>query len=77
MLTKTILAAALIFGTASVALAGEADSNLLNRYPAYNMTHHVMAPAFQSRDVALTNGHSPVISGEQAWFDRASRGMGL
>jgi len=38
MLTKTTfaLAAALIAGTASLAVAQGADPNLLNRYPGYN-----------------------------------------
>lgn len=75
MLTKTILSAAIIFGTASVALASESDPNLLNRYPVYNMTKQVAAPAFQSSNVALTGGHA-IISGEQAQFDRASRSTG-
>jgi len=50
MLTKTkiALAAALVFGSASVALAdGEFDPNLGNRYPAYN------EPVAQSAPVAL------------------------
>jgi hypothetical protein len=55
MLTKTkiALAAALVFGSASVALAdGEFDPNLGNRYPAYN--NPIAAPgAFQSAPVAL------------------------
>ncbi len=35
--TKVALAAALVFGSASIALAdGEFDPNLANRYPAYN-----------------------------------------
>jgi len=49
--TKIALAAALIVGSASVAMAdGEFDSNLGNRYPAYN------GPAvstFQSAPVSL------------------------
>ena len=34
MITKTALIAALILGTASVAMASEFDPNLGNRYPA-------------------------------------------
>ena len=51
--TKIALAAALVFGSASVALAdGEFDPNLGNRYPAYNGA--IAAPdAFQSAPVAL------------------------
>src|SRR5262249_26323076 len=55
MLTKTkiALAAALVFGSASVALAdGEFDPNLGNRYPAYN--EPAAAPgAFREAPVAL------------------------
>lgn len=55
MLTKTkiALAAALVFGSASVALAdGEFDPNLGNRYPAY--TAPIAAQStFQSAPVAL------------------------
>jgi hypothetical protein len=60
MLTKTkiALAAALVVGSASVALAdGEFDSNLGNRYPAYN-GGIVAQGAFNSAPVALhRNGH--------------------
>src|SRR5437868_6965629 len=54
MIRNIALAAALVFGTATVALSQEADPNLFNRYPAYNMTKGV--GAWQSRSVALT-GH--------------------
>ena len=73
---KTILTAAVLVGTASLALAAEIDPNAYNRYPSYNMTTQGMAPAFQSRNVALTGGHT-VISGEQAWLNRASRVSGF
>lgn len=62
MLTKTKLAiaAALFASTASVALAQDADPNLLNRYPGYNGANGVqdspvvVAPrTFQSAPVAL------------------------
>jgi len=65
MLTKTkiALAAALVLGSASVALAdgGEADPNLLNRYPAYNgaVTSQGAVQTqrtFQSAPVALRRG---------------------
>lgn len=55
MLTKTkiALAAALVFGSASVALAdGEFDPNLGNRYPGYNGPV-VAQSTFQSAPVAL------------------------
>ena len=62
MLTKTklVLAAALLAGTASAALAQDADPNLLNRYPSYNGANgatdapELVAPgAFQSAPVGL------------------------
>jgi hypothetical protein len=60
MLTKTkiALAAALVVGSASVALAdSEFDPNLGNRYPAYN-GGIVAQGTFQSAPVALhRNGH--------------------
>ncbi len=66
--TKTTIAlvVALVAGTASAALAQEADPNLLNRYPAYNgaygvadspevlVTPRAVEPrTFQSAPVAL------------------------
>ena len=56
------------------AFASESDPNLLNRYPAYNMTQGVAGPAFQTSNVAL-GGHA-VKSGEQSWIDRASFSTG-
>jgi hypothetical protein len=43
MLTKTkiALAAVLVAASASLAVAQDADPNLLNRYPAYNGAHGV------------------------------------
>lgn len=64
---KTALTAALVIGSMSVALASEFDPNLGNRYPQATQS-------FQSRNVAL--GQGTVISGEQAWIDRASRSFG-
>lgn len=63
---KTILTTALVIGSMSVALASEFDPNLGNRYP--------QATQMQSRNVALTG--APVVTGEQAWIDRASRSFG-
>ena len=74
-MTKIALATALILDTASVALASESDPNLLNRYPSYNMTKSVAAPAFTSRNVALGGG-SVVVGGQQSWIDRASFSTG-
>jgi hypothetical protein len=56
MLTKTKLAlvAAMLAGTASAALAQDADPNLLNRYPAYNGGAAAAPQAtFQSAPVGL------------------------
>jgi hypothetical protein len=58
MLTKTkiALAAALLAGTASVAMAdGEFDPNLSNRYPGF--AGAAVGGTFQSAPVALRNGH--------------------
>jgi hypothetical protein len=61
MLTKTkiAVAAALVLGSASVALAQDADPNLLNRYPAYNGAVAGVSQTqrtFQSAPVALRRG---------------------
>jgi hypothetical protein len=55
MLTKTklVLAAALFAGTASAALAQDADPNLLNRYPSYNGVAAAPQGTFQSAPVGL------------------------
>jgi hypothetical protein len=71
MFSKIALTAAIILGTASVALASESDPNLLNRYPGYNMTQS----GFVTSNVALTGGQA-YKGGEQAQFDRASRSSG-
>ena len=63
---KTVLTAALVIGSMSVALASEFDPNLGNRYP--------QAQSFQTSNVAMT-AHSAV-NGEKAWLDRASRSFG-
>ena len=74
MITKTALIAALVLGTASVAMAqGDFDGNLANRYPAYAaplaaQTHS--SQVLESRNVALTGRPSAIES--QAGFDRAS-----
>jgi len=65
---KTALTAAIIFGTASVALASEFDGNLQNRYP------QVATETFQTSNVALAGNQTG--SNEKAWFDRASRNSG-
>jgi len=61
--TKIALAALLVAGTASFAVAQEADPNLLNRYPVYNGANGVadapvvIAPrTFQSAPVRLNQG---------------------
>ena len=59
MFTKTALAAAIILGTASLALATEQDPNLANRYAGFN------GPALQSAPVALQT-RNVVLGGSQA-----------
>jgi hypothetical protein len=72
MLTKTTLALALVLGAVSFAAAQDADPNLLNRYPAYNMTKQGWSASFTTRNVAM--GHHAV--GEHGQFDRASWSTG-
>jgi hypothetical protein len=68
---KIALITALVIGTGSVALTDEGfDPNLANRYPGYAAPQAQSAPAFTSRNVALTGGQTIVQS--QAGFDRAS-----
>lgn len=69
MITKTALVAALVLGTASVAMAqGEFDGNLGNRYPAYAAQQ---SQGLEGRNVALT-GRPAAIVESQVGFDRAS-----
>jgi hypothetical protein len=74
--TKIALVIALLAGSASAALAQDADPNLLNRYPSYNGAGGVadspvvVAPrAFQSAPVALRQGRgidrAPVATGSR------------
>ena len=72
-MTKIALTAAIIFGTASVALASEADPILFNRYPAASVTQTFSAPALQSSNVSLSQGRATVASN---YFDRASQSHG-
>ncbi len=74
--TRIALAAALVMGTASAALAQDSfDPNLANRYPAYAapVAAAPQAPGsapvglYQGRNVALTNGGTV-----QSTLDRAS-----
>ena len=65
MLTKTkiALAAVLLAGTASLAVAQEADPNLLNRYPQYNgvaagAPQGAFQSGFQSAPVRLQEGRN-------------------
>jgi hypothetical protein len=59
MITKIALAAALVLGTASVALADiEFDANLQNRYP------QAATQTFQTSNVALTGGQIVVASSD-------------
>ena len=73
---KTVLAALLVLGSASLAQAQEFDPNLANRYPAY-AEPGVSAPnqvvrshSFVSRDVALPQG---TVHASEAWQERASQ----
>ena len=61
---KTALTAAIVLGTASVALATEFDPNPANRYPAFAAP--VAAQAFQSAPVALIEGRNVALTGSQA-----------
>jgi hypothetical protein len=72
MLTTTTLALALVLGAVSFAAAQDADPNLLNRYPAYNMTKQGWSQGLTSRQAAL--GHHA--GGEHVQFDRASWSTG-
>jgi hypothetical protein len=63
MLTKTkiALAAVLFAGSASLAVAQEADPNLLNRYPQFNSAVTQAAqPSFKSSAVSLKSGRHAV-----------------
>jgi hypothetical protein len=73
MITKTALIAALVLGTASVAMAQDFDGNLANRYPAYAAPYSSQehsSQVLEGRNVALTGRPSVVES--QVGFDRAS-----
>ncbi len=71
MITKTALIAALVLGTASVAMAqGDFDGNLGNRYPAY-AAPQASQQVLEGRNVALTGRPSAIIE-SQVGFDRAS-----
>jgi hypothetical protein len=72
MFTKTTLALALVLGTVSFAAAQDSDPNLLNRYPAYNMTMQVWSQSLTTRNAAM--GHHA--GGEHVQFDRASWSTG-
>ena len=67
--TKIALAAALVLGSASVALAdGEFDGNLQNRYP------QAVSHGWQSRNVGLTT--SQTLIQNESYIDRASQSSG-
>jgi hypothetical protein len=63
MITKTAFVAALVLGTASVAMATEFDPNSANRYPT------TKSQVLQGRDVALTGAPSVIVRSQA---DRAS-----
>jgi hypothetical protein len=66
MIIKTALIAVLTLGTVAVASASEFDGNLQNRYPQATTSQ-----GFQSRNVALTGGHTVVR--HESYIDRASQ----
>ena len=59
MITKTALIAVLTLGTVAVASASEFDANLQNRYPQASATQ-----TFQTRSVALTGRHAPLVNNQ-------------
>jgi hypothetical protein len=63
MITKTAFVAALILGTASVAMATEFDPNPANRYPT------TKSQVLEGRNVALTGAPSVIVRSQA---DRAS-----
>ncbi|MEY2503585.1 MAG: hypothetical protein QOI07_3922 [Verrucomicrobiota bacterium] len=69
MITKTALIAALVLGTASVAMAQDFDGNLANRYPQYAGPQS--SQVLEGRNVALTGRPSAIVE-SQVGFDRAS-----
>ena len=73
MITKTALIAALVLGTASVAMAQDFDGNLANRYPAYAapLAQQHSSQVLEGRNVALTGRPSAIVE-SQVGFDRAS-----
>ena len=71
MITKAALIAALVLGTASVAMAqGDFDGNLANRYSAY-AAPQASQQVLEGRNVALTGRPSAIVEA-QVGFDRAS-----
>jgi hypothetical protein len=53
----------LMLGTASAAMAQEADPNLMNRYPQYNGA----VATFQSAPVALHKGSTVTSANQENW----------
>ena len=74
MLTKTsiALAAALVAGTVSTALAQDHDWNPANRYPAYASPEGTARAPFQSSQVGLTQGRYAVQADRQ-YLNRAGQ----
>lgn len=85
-MTKTILAAAAVLGSVSLAQAQGFDPNLANRYPSYaepgvygytadaGTPHALNQRSLQSRDVSLPRQNVPAAT--EAWMDRASQSFG-
>ena len=55
----------LMLGTASAAMAAEADPILMNRYPQYNGT--LASDALQSAPVALHKGSTVTSANQENW----------
>jgi len=69
MITKTALIAALVLGTASVAMAqGDFDGNLANRYQSFAAPQ--ASQMLEGRNVALTGRPSALVR-SQTEIDRA------
>jgi hypothetical protein len=67
MFTKPVLTAAVILGTASLALATEQDPNLANRYATFNGGAAVQTQVLRSAPVALQT-RNVALGGSQAAF---------
>ena len=75
-MSKIALAASLVVATSTLALATEFDSNMANRYPAYNESIAATAPAYdtlQTAPVRLRDGRDPAVRGSQFEIEHTDR----